>query len=613
MSVDFGAIDESHPIRQVSLVGDFLRRRWWVVVVGLLLAGVVGMFSSTLSALVGPVTEVILNPRSEMELSHLLGKHLSVFLQMLGVPQRMSTADLLGSLPAILVVTAFAKTILLTGLYCLWEFVGEHVARRVRSDLFDGYIRGWLPVAEGGAETGLEGNLTTIISGDSRMVKDYLYNLFGVLPLEILQALWLAVTAYLLEPKLFLVFVFGVLPAGVVIGVIGRKLRKRSKAVLDTFSGLVEWLQSRILGIETIFHYRTQRREVSRMEDLSASLLDRYFRLARVRSRTAPLVETVAAIAFAVVIFLACRAVQTETTSAPLLLSFISALSFLGQSLSNLGRAWSFRSEGAAAARRVEDAYSTLSHFADAVPCPVATVEGVSDCVACSCRKVSVTYPGATVAALHDFSFDFRSGCSYCIVGLSGSGKSTLLSALIRVTPVTDGEIFLRPNAVSVDGVGLTFVAQNPLVAPISILENVTYPIVDGDRLRVEKSLRAVGLWERVVSLTQGIDTILEFDACDLSGGEAQRLHLARALYHRSPLVVVDEGTSALDAEVEAQTLRAFTNLCERGCCVIFVAHRMAALEYVDEVLLLVDGKLTQSGAVATVKDTPEFAQFLRG
>lgn len=590
--------------RPEGLLVGFFKRNWLMVLFSGCIAGGVGVAASALSALVGPVINLILNPGPPVPLPELFGPTLSSLLGRLGVPATVSAGPLLQALPGLLVAVSLVKSVLMSVQLCLWEYFGERQALRLRGELMSGYVRSGLPLMRDEASLRIEHDLSSIIANDTRMAKDYIYNVFGVFPLELLQAGWLAATAWLLSPQLFLIFMLGILPAGAVIGIIGRKLRRRSRAALDVFSDLVEWLQGRLLGIETILHFGTEKHEAAKMRHLTAQIQNRFYKLASVRARTSPLVETMVMAAFAVVIFLASRAIGADGTSAALLLSFISSLSFLGQSLSNLGRAWSFRSEGAAAADRIAMAFSTL-HAHQLGPIAEARVQSA---VRCRLQDVSLTYAGASEPALADFSYEFRSGRAYCVLGESGSGKSTLLGILLGLLEPSCGRIE-RSGAEA--EVPVTYLPQRPLLAPATVRENLVYPLsfsAPGERL--DQVLERVGLKERLARLPAGLETTLGFDGAEISGGEAQRIHVARALHHASPLVVIDEGTSALDPEIEHEVLRALRELASAGCCVILVAHRLAALNFVDEALLLAKGRLVAAGEPAAVQAGEAFRNF---
>jgi ABC-type multidrug transport system ATPase subunit len=220
--------------------------------------------------------------------------------------------------------------------------------------------------------------------------------------------------------------------------------------------------------------------------------------------------------------------------------------------------------------------------------------------VAVSCKNLRVVYPDSVRAALDSFSYDFLRGRFYAIGGASGAGKTTLFKSMLGLT---GDSLDLSSGSVSVCG-PICYMPQDVrLMSTTSMLQNISYPDVNGDRSRAAKALATVGLSD--------FEARLDSLADNLSGGQAQRVLLARLAYHEAPIVLVDEGTSALDPELEIVVYRCLRKLAAQGACVIMIAHRIPALESADEVLILEGGKLVGQGTVEVVKRSPAFSRLL--
>lgn len=217
---------------------------------------------------------------------------------------------------------------------------------------------------------------------------------------------------------------------------------------------------------------------------------------------------------------------------------------------------------------------------------------------------VSFSYPGGR-EVLHDVSLSIRPGEKLAVVGLNGAGKTTLVKLLTRLYEPTGGSI-------AVGGVPAAQVEkkeyfrlfsalfQEVRVFAVSVAENVAMQPADTlDRARVERCLRLAGLWDKIESLPGGMDAVLlknvDLYGTELSGGQNQRLALARALYKDAPLVVLDEPTAALDPLAEADLYERFARLVE-GRTAVFISHRLSSTRFCDRIILMEDGRIAEMG-----------------
>ena len=196
-------------------------------------------------------------------------------------------------------------------------------------------------------------------------------------------------------------------------------------------------------------------------------------------------------------------------------------------------------------------------------------------------RNVSFRYPGANQDALHNLSLKFKVGERLAVVGENGSGKTTFIKLLCRLYDPTEGEILL--NGVDIRKYDydeylsiFSVVFQDFKLFSFSLGQNVA-TAVEYDRERVEQCLVKAGLSERLKMLPKGVDTALykEFDGegVEISGGEAQKVALARALYKSAPFIILDEPTAALDPIAEAEVYTKFNELVEDKTA-IYISHR---------------------------------------
>ena len=220
-------------------------------------------------------------------------------------------------------------------------------------------------------------------------------------------------------------------------------------------------------------------------------------------------------------------------------------------------------------------------------------------------EDVSYRYPGAAAPALEHISFTLHPGERVALVGMNGAGKTTLVKLLCGLYAPTSGAIYLNgqdlqkldPRAYTAL---LAPVFQDIHLLPASIAVNVAQaPAETLDRAKVARCLGQVGLQAAVGRLPKGMDTPLLASlvpgAVNLSGGELQKLAMARALYRDAPILILDEPTAALDPLAEQETYQQYHRLAEQKTS-LYISHRLASTRFCDRILLLEKGRLVQTG-----------------
>ena len=222
--------------------------------------------------------------------------------------------------------------------------------------------------------------------------------------------------------------------------------------------------------------------------------------------------------------------------------------------------------------------------------------------------NVSFRYPGATGYSLRNLSLKFTLGKRLAIVGKNGSGKTTFIKLLCRLYDPTEGEI--RLNGVDIRKYDyeeylklFSVVFQDFKLFSFSLGQNVA-TAVEYDKEKAEQCLAKAGLSKRVKSMPRGLDTALykdfESEGVEISGGEAQKVALARALYKDAPIVILDEPTAALDPVAEAEVYTKFNELIGDKTAV-YISHRLSSCQFCDEIAVFDEGTVVQRGSHDTL------------
>ena len=214
---------------------------------------------------------------------------------------------------------------------------------------------------------------------------------------------------------------------------------------------------------------------------------------------------------------------------------------------------------------------------------------------------VTFTYPGADRPALEDVSFSVQPGQVVALVGPSGGGKTTAASLIPRFWDVDSGNVTVGGADVrELDSTALmgqvAFVFQDTRLFKESLLENIRAARPDASREEVLAAAHAAQCDDILEKLPQGLDTVVGAKGVYLSGGEQQRIALARAILKDAPIVVLDEATAFADPENEHQIQKAFETLT-RNKTVLMIAHRLSTVQNADNIIVLSEGKIAEQGS----------------
>jgi ABC-type multidrug transport system fused ATPase/permease subunit len=226
---------------------------------------------------------------------------------------------------------------------------------------------------------------------------------------------------------------------------------------------------------------------------------------------------------------------------------------------------------------------------------------------------VTLKYPSNPQPALDHISLSIKPGSFVAFVGPSGAGKTTIVDTLLGVLTPDSGQVLvsgLKPLEASARWSGaISYLPQEVFISQGSVRENVClgYPIEIASDERVLECLRLAHLEEFVLGLPHGLEARVGENGTQLSGGQRQRLGIARALFTNPKLIVLDESTSALDAETEAAVSEAIVSL-KGEITIVMIAHRLSTVRKADQVYYLSDGKLLASGTFDEVRNAvPNF------
>lgn len=248
----------------------------------------------------------------------------------------------------------------------------------------------------------------------------------------------------------------------------------------------------------------------------------------------------------------------------------------------------------------VEDALKRIDGILEKKPLAEAAEKAAPKDMSITFDHVSFRYEDAAKNALHNINLEIREGEHVAFVGPSGGGKSTLASLIARFFDTTEGQI--KIGGVNVRDIPseqlmnmVSFVFQDSKLLKMSIYDNVRMGRKDATREEVMEALKNAQCEDIIGKLPDGIDTVIGAKGTYVSGGEAQRLSIARAMLKNAPVLILDEATAFADPDNEAKVQQAFSKLSE-GKTVIMIAHRLSSVVDADRICVLKDGEIVESG-----------------
>ena len=349
-----------------------------------------------------------------------------------------------------------------------------------------------------------------------------------------------------------------------------------------------------VQGLTTLKLFGRARDEIA----LVGQIADDYRRTTmaslRIAFLTSAVLEFFASLSIALVaVLFGTRLLTGDATFYPALLVLLLVPEFF-MPLRGLSTHYHSRMSALAAATRIFELLDTpLPRRTGGLPAPAAPI-------ALSCRNLHVAYePDRPV--LHGIDCEIPAGRMTALVGPSGAGKSTLAAALLGFVQPSQGQVLVN-GGTPLDQVAsedwwrrLAYVPQAPRLFSGTIASNLRLARPDADLAALREAAEQAGALSFIEALPQGFDTKLGEGGAGFSGGQVQRLALARAFLKDAPLLILDEATAGLDLETEAEVVAAMTRLMQ-GRTAVVIAHRLATTERADQILVLDQGRIVEAG-----------------
>lgn len=570
-----------------------LQRIWSYKGIGIAIT-VLGVFVSlsqvSTIAMVRPVLDILFENNPETVVTGLTGLSDSFKMELLEfvkthvLPDRMKWLKI------------FCLLILVMGLVNLFlnithRFLARMLSQRFQIELYRELYSHLLTLSMPNITSRKQGDMASRFSHDTKMMQEAVHEFFQILLKEPFTVIFMLGTCFFLnwEVTLYALVIFPIV--GVIIATLSRRLRKLSVTESETAGGLLHQVSESISGFHVIKVFQSEKFLLGKLTHSCNKYLNTMKKIIRIEAITSPTLEFLGVIAIVGILLAMAPLVNAGKISVGSLLAILVALFSAYKPIKSFSNAIQKLSRSLGACDRFMEIKRARSETQGGVKTFPDHLKEL--------RFEQVEFSYQVEPVLKGIDFVVEQGQTVAIVGSTGAGKSTIMQLIPRFYDPTRGTIKLNDCPLDEYNVQslrekMAFVSQNVFLFNDSIKNNITmgleYPMED-----IQKAARAAHAEGFIEKSEKGYDTRVGDRGVLLSGGQCQRIALARAFLKNPPLLLLDEATSALDAETEKVVQKSIEEL-SRHRTTLIVAHRLTTILNADKILVMEHGKVIEEG-----------------
>jgi ABC-type multidrug transport system fused ATPase/permease subunit len=438
-------------------------------------------------------------------------------------------------------------------------------------------------------------NTASKLYGDVMVVGVGIKVLLGKTLREPLKAIGLIVCAMWIDRNLTLVFLCGAPFFLFVISKLGRKIKRATKKSLAAWAEMLGRLKEALGAIKVIKVYNQQEHEGDTFTVINRKLLKRQLRIAKVDSATDPMMEVLGMMAGSVCLIFGAQWVYKGTVQPADFFTLLILLGAAADSIRRMSDVWNRLQQANAAAERV---YAIIDEKPEAENPDAFELEPLKSKV--DFIDIEFTYPSSKTPVLKGINLSVEAGHNVAIVGPNGSGKTTLANLIPRFYDPDTGRILIDGKDIREATLfslrsQIGMVTQNVVTFNDTIAANIAYGKQDATREEIISAAKRAFAHEFIAPLPDGYDSVIGEQGSGLSGGQLQRIVIARAILRNPAILIFDEATSQIDADSEAKIHKAIEEIMQDRTSFI-IAHRFSTVISADVIVVMDHGRIIAQG-----------------
>jgi ATP-binding cassette subfamily B protein len=439
------------------------------------------------------------------------------------------------------------------------------------------------------------GDLISRVTSDIEAIQDFVTSAMLGIVVDVVTIAGMITVMFIINWQFTLIALSIVPPLFVVVYVYTRRIKKASREVRKKESELVSIVQEVFSSIRVVQAFAREDYEEKRFEGTSLESVEMALHARAIKARLSPIVDVIVAVGTCLVLWYGARIVLEGRMTAGSLVVFVLYLSNMYKPMRDLSKMTDTVSKASVGYERIKEVVETESRVRD-LPRARRAPHFRGDI---KFEDVSFSYQPDT-PVLKNVSLEIKPAQTAAFVGPTGAGKSTIISLIARFYDPTSGVIKIdgqdiRSYTLRSLRQQMSFVLQDTLLFRAPLWKNIAYGKPEARRSEIVRAAELANAHEFIEKLPEGYDTVAAEKGVSLSGGQRQRIAIARAILRGSPILILDEPTSSLDASSEQLVVEALERLME-GKTSIIIAHHLATIRKAGVIFVVKDGSVVEQG-----------------